>query len=162
MELHAHRMLEESHAAHVSRRVPGVRALIGIFLELAKIGRQQLLVVAVNGEVHPVGDEGRRVAEEVNVLVHLLDHFQRQLADQRPIRDQEDGDFLISAADGADDLQRRAFVELMFLLQIPVEQDGAVRRIRLNHRKSVFRRRGPDDLVAFFGDRVAQAIHGPV
>ncbi len=80
MELHADGMLQEGHATHVPRCVPGISALIGIFLELAKIRRQQLFVVAVNSKVHPVGDKGRRIAETVDVLVHLLDHFERQLA----------------------------------------------------------------------------------
>ena len=102
------------------------------------------------------------VAEEVNVLVHLLHDFQRQFADQRSISDEEDRHLLTSAANSADDLQSRAFIELMFLFQIPVQQDGAIRRVRLNHRKSIFRRRGPDDLVSLLGDRAAQAVHGPV
>ena len=132
MKLHPHRVLQEGHAAHVSRGVPGVSALVGIFLELAKIGRQQLLVVAGDGEVHPVGDKGGGIAEKVDVFVDLLHHFQRQLADQRAVRDQEDGNFLVSAAHGANDLQRCAFVELVFFLQIPIEQDGAVRWIRFD------------------------------
>ena len=78
MKLHAHRMLQKSHPTHVSRRVPRIRALVGVLLQLAEIGRQQLLVIALDGEIHPVGDERRRISEQVNVLVHLLDHFQRQ------------------------------------------------------------------------------------
>ena len=96
-------------------RVPGIGALVGILLELAEVGRQQLLVVALDGEIDPVGDERRRIAEQVDVLVDLLDHFQGQFADQRAVGDQEDRHFLIAAANSANDFQRRAFVELVFL-----------------------------------------------
>ena len=90
VELHADGVLEEGDAAHVAGRVPGVGALVGVLLQLAEVGRQQLLVVALDGEVDAVGDEGGRVAEEVDVLVDLLDDFEGQFGDEGAVGDQED------------------------------------------------------------------------
>ena len=73
-------MLQECNAAHVARRVPGVGALVVVSLQLAKVRGQQLRIVALDRKVNAVCDEGWSVAEEVNVFVHLLDHFEWQLA----------------------------------------------------------------------------------
>ena len=110
VELHADGMLEEGDAAHVAGRVPGVGALVVVFLELAEVGREELLVVALDGEVDAVGDEGGGVAEEVDVLVDLLDDFEGEFADEGAVGDEEDRDFFVAAADGAEDGQRGAFV----------------------------------------------------
>ena len=79
VELHADRVFEVGDAAHVARRIPGVGALVGVALQLLEVRRQQLLVVALDCEVHAVRDKGRRITEQVDVLVHLPDDFQRQL-----------------------------------------------------------------------------------
>ncbi len=97
-------MLEIGYAAHVAGGVPGVGALVGVLLELAEVRRQELLVVALDGEVDAVGDEGGCVAEEVDVLVDLLDDFQGKLADEGAVGDEEDRDLLVAMADGAEDL----------------------------------------------------------
>ncbi len=91
-----------------------------------------------------------RVAEEVDVLVHLLDDFERKLADEGAVGDEEDGDLFVAAAHGAKDLQRGALIELVFAFEVPVQQDGAVRRIGRDQGEAIFRRRGADDLIALF------------
>ena len=79
VELHADRVFEEGDAAHVAGRVPAVGALVGVLLEHGEVGREQGVVVALDGEVDAVGDEGGGVAEEVDVLVDLFDDFEREL-----------------------------------------------------------------------------------
>ena len=129
VELHADGVLEEGDAAHVAGCVPGVGALVVILFELAEVGREKLLVVTLDGEVDTVRDEGGGVAEEMDVLVDLLDHFEGKLADEGAVGDEEDGDFFVAAADGAEDGQRRSFGELVLALEIPIEKDRAVRRV---------------------------------
>ncbi len=131
-------------------RVPGVGALVGVFLEFAEVGGEKLLVVALDGEVDAVGDEGRGVAEEVDVLVDLLDDFEGKLADEGAVGDEEDGNFFVAMADGAEDLQSGALIELVFAFEVPVQQDCGVRWIGCDERQAVFGRGGADDLVAFF------------
>ncbi len=63
VKLHTDRVLQIGNPAHVPRSVPRIRSLIGVLFQLAKIGRQQLLMVALHGKVHAVRDERRRVAE---------------------------------------------------------------------------------------------------
>ena len=65
-------------------------------------------MVALDGEIDAVGDKGRGVSEEVDVLVDLLDDFEGEFADEGTVGDEEDGDFLVAAAHGAKDLQRGA------------------------------------------------------
>lgn len=113
VELHADRVLQVGDAAHMPWRVPRVCTLVGVLLEFAEVRRQQLLVIALDREVHAVGDERGCIAEEVDVLMHLLDDLQRQFADKRTVRNQKDRDLLIAAANGAEDLERGAFVELV-------------------------------------------------
>ena len=125
VELHADGMLEVGYAAHVAGCVPGVGALVGVLLELAEVGRQELLVVTLDGEVDAVGDEGRGVAEEVDVLVDLLDDFEGQFADEGAVGDEEDRDLLVAMTDGAEDLECGALVELVLAFEVPVEQDRA-------------------------------------
>src|SRR4051812_16686784 len=105
-------MLEISDAAHVSGRVPGVCSLIGILLQLTEVGRQQLLVIALDGEVNAVGDESGCIAEEVNIFVDLLDYLERKFADQGAVCNQEDWDLFVPMPDSTKDLKRSAFVEL--------------------------------------------------
>jgi hypothetical protein len=112
MKLLPHGVLEKCHAAHVAGCVPGVGRLVVILHQFAEVGRQQLLVIALNGGVKARGDEGRRVAEEMDVLRHLLDHFQRKLGDQRAVRDEEDGDFFVAMTNAADDVQSGALLKL--------------------------------------------------
>ncbi len=162
VELHADGVLEVGDAAHVAGRVPGVGALVGVLLQLAEVGREQLLVVALDGEVDAVGDEGRGVAEEVDVLVDLLDDLERQLADEGAVGDEEDGNLFVAAAHGAQDLERGALVELIVAFEVPIQQNRTVRRIGGNQRQTVLRRRCPDDLVPFFTDGVDQALHRAV
>ena len=59
MELLTDGMLEERDAAHVAGRVPGVGALVVVLQEFAEVGRQKLLVVALDGGIETTGDEGR-------------------------------------------------------------------------------------------------------
>ena len=158
VELHADGMLEKGHAAHVAGRVPGVSALVGVLLQLAEVRRQKLLVVALDGEVDAVGDEGGRVAEEVDVLVDLLDDFERQFADQRAVGDEEDWNFFIAAADGAQNLQRGALVELVFAFQVPVQQNRRVRWVGADQRQAILGRRGADDLIAFLDRWLRPAV----
>ncbi len=150
VELHADGVLEEGDAAHVAGGVPGVGALVGVLLELAEVGREELLVVALDGEVDAVGDEGGGVAEEVDVLVDLLDDFERELGDEGAVGDEEDGDLLVAAADGAEDLEGGAFVELVVAFEVPVEEDGGVGGVGGDEGEAVLGRGGADDLVAFF------------
>ena len=72
------------------------------------------------------------------------------------------GIFLVAAADGAEDLQRGALVELVVAFKIPVQQDGGVGGVGGDEREAVLGRGGADDFVAFFGDGVDQALHGAV
>jgi hypothetical protein len=65
----------------VSQRSPGMRMGIPGLLKLAEVRWQKLVVISHDGKVHPVGDECRSIAEEVDILVHLLHHLERQLAD---------------------------------------------------------------------------------
>ncbi len=123
VELHAHRVLEEGDAAHVSRGVPRIGALVGILFQLAKVGRQQLLVVPFHGEIHSIGDERRRVAEQVDVFVHLPHHFERQLTDQSAVRDEKNRNLLIALAHRAQDLQCGAFIELVISLKVPIQKN---------------------------------------
>ena len=53
-------------------------------------------MVALDGGVEARGDKSRRVAEEVDVLVDLLDDFERQFRNQRAIGDQEDRHLLVA------------------------------------------------------------------
>ncbi len=105
VELHADGMLEVGDAAHVAGGVPGVGALVGVLLELAEVGREELLVVSLDGEVDSVGDEGGGVAEEVDVLVDLLDHFEGQFGDESAVGDEEDRDLLVAMTDGTEDFE---------------------------------------------------------
>src|SRR5271170_2295037 len=106
-------MFQESDPAHVARRIPGVCALVVIFLQLAEVWRQQPLVIALDSEVDAIRDERWGVAEQVDVFVDLFDHLERQLVDESAVGDQENRDLLIAAAYGSNDLQRGAFIELM-------------------------------------------------
>ena len=162
VELHADGMLEEGDAAHVAGGVPGVGALVVVFFELAEVGRQELLVVALDGEVDAVGDEGGGVAEEVDVLVDLLDDFEGEFADEGAVGDEEDGDFFVAAADGAEDGERCAFGELVLAFEVPVQEDCAVRRVGRDQGQAVLRRRCSDNFVAFETNRLDQALHGAI
>ena len=162
MELHADGMLEKSDAAHVARRVPGVGALVVIFFEFAEVRREELFVVALDGEVDAIGDEGWGVAEEMNVFVDLLDDFERKFADQSAVGDEEDGDFFVAAADGTKDCQRSAFGELVLALEVPVEKDGTVRRIGCDQGKAILWCGCSYYLVAFETNRLNQPLHGAI
>ena len=162
VELLADGVLEEGDAAHVAGGVPGVGALVGVLLELAEVGRQELLVVALDGEVDAVGDEGGGVAEEVDVLVDLLDDFEGELGDEGAVGDEEDGDALVAMADGAHDLEGGALVELLLAFEVPVKQDGGVGRVGGDERQAVLGGGGADDLVAFALDGLNEALHGTI
>ena len=127
VELHADGVLQEGDAAHVAGRVPGVGALVVILLQFAEVGRKKLLVVALDGEVDAVGDEGRGVAEEMDVLVDLLDDFEREFADEGAVGDEEDRDLFVAAADGAKDGERGAFGKLILAFEVPIQKDCASR-----------------------------------
>ncbi len=162
VELHADGVLEVGDAAHVAGGVPGVGSLVGVLLELAEVGREELLVVALDGEVDAVGDEGGGVAEEVDVLVDLLDDLEGELADEGAVGDEEDGNLLVAMTDGAEDLECGALVELVLAFEVPVEEDGRVRGVGCDEGQAVFGRGGTDYLVAFFADGVYQALHGAI
>ncbi len=98
-------------------------------------------MVALDGEVDAVGDEGGSVAEEMDVLVDLLDDFEGEFADEGAVGDEEDGDFFVAAADGAEDGQGRSFGELVLALEVPIQKDGAVRRVGRDQGQTVLRRR---------------------
>jgi hypothetical protein len=119
-------------------------------------------VVPLDGKVDAVGDEGRGVAEEVDIFVNLLDDFEGELADEGAVGDEEDGDFFVAAADGAENGERRSFGELILAFEVPVQKDCAVRRIGRDQRQTVLRRGGADDLVAFETDCLDQPLHGTV
>ena len=126
MKLHADGVLEKCDATHVAGCVPGVGALVVIFFEFAEVGREELLVVALDGEVDAVGDEGGRVAEEMDVLVDLLDDLEGEFADEGAVGDEEDRNFLVATANGAKDRKCGAFGELIFAFEIPVQKDRAI------------------------------------
>jgi len=69
-------------------------------------------VVAFNGGVETAGDEGGGVAEEVNVLVDLLDDFKGEFGDEGSVGDEEDRDFFVAMADAANDVEGGALFEL--------------------------------------------------
>src|SRR5437763_4875750 len=121
VELHADGVFEEGDAAHVAGGVPGVCALVVIFFELAEVGREELLMVALDGEVDAVGDEGGGVAEEMDVLVDLLDDFEGEFAYEGAVCDEEDGNFFVPAADGTQDREGGAFGELVLAFEVPIE-----------------------------------------
>ena len=100
--------------------------MIVIFFQLAEIRWQELFVVALDGEVDPVGDEGGGVSKEVDVLVYLLDDFEREFADESAVGDEENGDLFVAAADGPEDGQRRSFSELIFAFEVSIQKDRAV------------------------------------
>ena len=108
VELLADGVLEEGDSTHVSGGIPRVGGLVVVFEELAEVGREKLLVVALDGGVEARGDEGGGVAEEVDVLVDLLDDFERELGDEGSVGDQEDGNFFIAMANAANDVERGA------------------------------------------------------
>ncbi len=162
VELHADGMFQEGDAAHVAGRVPGVGALVVVFFEFAEVRRQELLVIALDGEVDAVGDEGGGVAEEVDVLVDLLDDFEREFADESAVGDEEDGNFFVAAADGAEDGERRSFCKLILAFEVPIQKDCAVGGIGRYQRKAVLRRRCTDNLVAFETNRLDQSLHGSI
>ena len=162
VEFHADGVLEEGDASHVAGSVPGIGPLVGVFLELTEVGRQELLVVALDSEVDAVGDEGRGVAEEVNVLVDLLNDLEGELGDEGAVGDKEDRDPFVAAANGAEDLQRSAFIELIVDLEVPVDQDGGVGGVAHDKREPVFGGGSADDFITFFADRVDEALHRAV
>ena len=77
---HTDGMLKIGHATHVAGGIPGIGALVGVFLQFPEVRRQELVLVAHNCEINPVGDKGGGIAEQVDILMHLLHHFKRQLA----------------------------------------------------------------------------------
>ena len=83
-------------------------------------------MVTLDGEVNAAGDEGRGVAEEMDVLVDLLDDLDGEFGDQGAVGDEEDRNLLIAMADGAEDLQGGGFCELIIAFEIPIKQDGGV------------------------------------
>ena len=135
VELLAYGVFEVGDAAHVAGGVPAIGSLVGVFFEGAEVGGEELLVVALDGEVDAVGDEGGGVAEEVDVLVDLLDDFEGEFGDEGAVGDEEDGNLLVAAADGAEDLQGGAFVELVVAFEVPVEEDGGVGRVGGDERE---------------------------
>ncbi len=155
-------MLEKGDAAHVAGRVPGVGALVGVLLEFAEVGRKQLLVVAIDGEVDAVGDKGGGVAEEVDVLVDLLDDFEGKLGDEGAVGDQEDGDLFVAVPHGAENVERGAFFELIVAFEVPVQKDRGVRGIGGDEGETVLWCGGADDLVAFVADGLDEALHGAI
>ena len=162
VELHADGMLEIGDATHVAGGVPGVCALVVIFLQFAEVRREELLVVALDGEVDAVGDKSGGVAEEVDVLVDLFDHFERKFADQCAVCDEKDGDFFVATTHGAEDRKRGSFGELVLAFEVPIEKDCAVGRIGGDQRQTILWRRGADDLVAFETDCLDEALHGAI
>src|ERR1700739_4616022 len=108
------------------------------------------------------GEEGGGVAEEVDVLVDLLDDLEGEFGDKGAVGDEEDRDFFVAMADAADDVECGALFELRIGFEIPVQQDRGVARIRGDERKTVFRRGGTDDFVAFITDGFHQPFHGTV
>ncbi len=154
VKLHADGVLEIGDAAHVAGGVPGVGALVVIFFELAEVRGKELLVVALDGEVDAVGDEGGGVSEEVDVLVDLLDDFEGKFADKSTVGDEEDGDFFVAATDGAKDCQCRSFGELVLAFEVPVQQDCAVRWVGGDQGQTVLWGGCSNDLVAFFANCV--------
>ncbi len=104
----------------------------------------------------------RRVAKQVDVLVHLLDHFQRKLAHQRAIGDQKDRHLLVAMTHLANDLERGHLGKLMLALEVPIQQNRAVRRVGLDQRQAVLGRRSSNHLIPFLADRVDQTLHGPI
>src|ERR1700761_7885036 len=155
-------MFQKCDTAHMPWRVPRVGPLIGVLHQLAEIWRQQLLVIALDGEVDAVGNECRRVTEQVDVFVHLLHHFQRQLADKRAIGDQKNRQLLVAAADGTNDAQRGALVKLVVFRKVPVQQDGALRWIGIHQRQPIFGRSCSYYAIAFPLDRLDQSLHGAI
>ena len=83
-------------------------------------------MITLDGEVYTVGDEGWSVSEEVDVLVDLADDFKGEFRDQGSVRDEEDGDLLVAAADGAEDLEGFALLELVVAFEVPVEEDRGI------------------------------------
>src|SRR5271157_4040731 len=90
VERHSYRMLEIRNASHVSGRVPGIRTLIGVLLQFTEVWRQKLIMITHDREINPVGNKGRSIAEQVDILMHLFHYLERQLTHQRPIGDEED------------------------------------------------------------------------
>ncbi len=119
-------------------------------------------MVALDSGVEAGGDEGGGVAEEVDVLVDLLDDLEGEFRNQRPVGDEEDGDFFVAVAYAADDIEGGAFFELGVAFEVPVEQDGGVGGVGGNERKAVLGGGGADDLVAFVSDSLDKAFHGAV
>ncbi len=65
----------------------------------------------------------------MNVFVHLLHDFQRQLAHQRPVGDQKDRNLLIAPAYSAQNFKGCAFIKLVVSLEIPIQQNRTMRWI---------------------------------
>ena len=130
--------------------------------QFAEVWRQKLLVIALDGGVEAGGNEGRGVAEEVDVFVDLLDDFEGKFGDQGAVGDEEDGDFFVAVAYTANDVERGAFFKLRFAFEVPIEQDGGVAGIGGDEREAIFGRGGADDLVAFVADGFDETFHGSV
>ena len=76
-------------------------------------------MVSLDSEVDPVGDERGGIAEEMDVLVDLLDHLERQLRDESAVGNEEDRDLLVAMANGAENLERSTFIKLALRLRGP-------------------------------------------
>src|SRR5664279_3121006 len=99
-------MLEKRHTTHVPGRVPGICSLVGVLLQFAEVGRQKLILITHNREINPISNEGRGIAEQINILMYLFHHLERQLTYQRPVGDKENGDLaicLLYTSDAADE-----------------------------------------------------------
>src|SRR5271157_4256518 len=162
VERHSYGMLEIRNASHVSGRIPGIRALIGVLLQFTEVWRQKLILITHDGEIDSVGDKSRSVAEQVNVLMHLFHYLNRQLTHQRAIGDEEDGDLAISPSHRTNNLQRGALIELRVLRKVPIEQNGAERRVGLDEGQSVLGSRRAYDPTTLLMNGLAKPFHGTV
>src|SRR5271165_353517 len=94
--------------------------------------------------------------------MHLFHYLERQLNQKRSIGNEKYGNLAITPSDGTNDLQSRALIELRVLGEIPVEQDGAERRVGLDQRQPILRSRGAYDPITLFRSGLAKPFHGTV
>ncbi len=156
------RMLEEGDTAHVAGRVPRVGGLIVVFEKLAKVRRQQLIVITLDGGIEARGDKRGSVAEQMDVFMDLLHDFQRQFGDQCTVGDKENGNLLVAVPNAANNVECGALFKLGVAFEVPIEKNSRITWIRCNERKAILRRCRTDHCVTLIANGVDQTLHGSV
>src|SRR5208282_901295 len=159
---HSYGMLEIRNAAHVSGRIPGIRTLIRVLFQFTEVRRQKLILITHHREIDSVGDKGWGIAEQVDIFMHLFHDLDWQLAYECPVGDEKNGDLAITSSHRPNDFQSGALIELRVLSKVPIEQDGAERRVGLDERQPVLGSGCAYYPITLLMNGLAEALHGTV